>query len=197
MTIEKPPLTFPPDVAAYVEKTYAAAEVIFEYGSGGSTVMAAEMPGKTIVTVESDADWAASMNAVLDGAGILSRPVILHADIGPTGDWGAPVSEEKWRNFPDYSFGLWEHARRRALKPDVILIDGRFRVGCFLAACLNVTRRTTVLFDDYRDRENYHLAGSLFPPERFIDRMAVFTIEPVAVTNDIVPLLVKAFYLPG
>ena len=38
--IRKPELTFSPEVADLVRETYAAASVILEYGSGGSTVLA-------------------------------------------------------------------------------------------------------------------------------------------------------------
>lgn len=39
-----PALSFPPAEAEAVRRAYAA-EVVLEYGSGGSTVLAAAMPG--------------------------------------------------------------------------------------------------------------------------------------------------------
>jgi hypothetical protein len=54
VAMERPELTFSPEVAELVRETYAQAQVILEYGSGGSTVLASEMAGKTVFSVESD-----------------------------------------------------------------------------------------------------------------------------------------------
>jgi aminoglycoside N3'-acetyltransferase len=60
-----------------------------------------------------------------------------------------------------------------------VLIDGRFRVACFLATCASIKKETTVLFDDYESRTHYHLAEKLFDKIDGIDnRMAVFKIKP-------------------
>ena len=51
--ITRPELTLPEAEAALLRETYDRAGVILEYGSGGSTVLAAEQPGKTVPSVES------------------------------------------------------------------------------------------------------------------------------------------------
>ena len=57
--IDGPVLTFPEEVSAL----YSDARVILEYGSGGSTVMASELTGKTIFPVESESGWSRMMQA--------------------------------------------------------------------------------------------------------------------------------------
>ena len=59
--MERPELTFIPEVGELVKKHYIKAKVILEYGSGGSTVLASEMPGKTIYSVESSRVWTKMM----------------------------------------------------------------------------------------------------------------------------------------
>ena len=60
----------------------------------------------------------------------------------------------------------------------MILVDGRFRVGCFLAAMTRIRRPTRLLFDDYAKRD-YRLVVERFQrPAAMIDRMAVFDLEP-------------------
>ena len=54
---DRPTLTLPEAEAALITAAYDKAEVILEYGSGGSTVLAADL-GKKVVAVESDRDWA-------------------------------------------------------------------------------------------------------------------------------------------
>jgi hypothetical protein len=49
-----PELTFSEEVACFVAREYAAARVILEYGSGGSTHLASQLAGKRVFSVESD-----------------------------------------------------------------------------------------------------------------------------------------------
>ena len=53
-TATRPKLTLPEAEASALRAAYAAAEVVLEYGSGGSTVLAAEA-GAEVWAVESDA----------------------------------------------------------------------------------------------------------------------------------------------
>jgi hypothetical protein len=170
-------LTMPPEEAAFLRSRYGTARIILEYGSGGSTWLAASLPGKYVVSVESDRRWALSMQDRIDGAGLPSPAVIWHVDIGPTGLWGRPVDDRAWSRFHRYPLAVWDQPFLPD-HPDLILIDGRFRPACLVAACLRITRPVTVLFDDYMDRPRYHGVERIVRPERSVGRMAVFEIEP-------------------
>lgn len=63
--IERPALTLPPEEAEWVCSHYQAANVILEYGSGGSTVLASELSGKKVFSVESDKMWYRMMKRYL------------------------------------------------------------------------------------------------------------------------------------
>ena len=79
--IARPELTLPDAEAALIRAAYAKADVILEYGSGGSTVLASELPGKSVFSVESDRDWAQMMRGWLaqnpPAAGKMQRSVRL------------------------------------------------------------------------------------------------------------------------
>lgn len=179
MGIERPSLTFPDDVADCVRAEYARASVVLEYGSGGSTALAAETPGLTCFSVENDLAWARAMAAWL-AAHHPGADVRLHrAWIGPTKKWGRP----RWPRLPllhplfrRYPASVW--ARRDFSPPDLILVDGRFRVACFLTALMRVTRPTRLLWDDYAGRPDYHLVERYCAPVAIVGRMAVFEIAP-------------------
>ena len=64
--IDRPELTMPEAEATILREHYARAQVILEYGTGGSTALASELPGKTVFAVESDKDWALMMRAWLE-----------------------------------------------------------------------------------------------------------------------------------
>jgi hypothetical protein len=175
-TPDWPPLSFAEAEAEAVRAAYAGARVILEYGSGGSTVLAAGMPGKLVFSVESDWRWALRLQAHIDGAALPSPATVYHVDIGPTGAWGRPVDDARWYDFYRYPLAVWDEAFFR--HPDVVLIDGRFRAACMMATLWRITRPTTILFDDYVDRVPYHLVEEYIAPREAFGSMAVFDAVP-------------------
>lgn len=182
----------PPTERDFVKDAYEDARVILEYGSGGSTLMAARMPDKVIISVESDPDWAEKVRAQIEAAGCPSPAIVHHVDIGPTGPWGLPKSGAAWRNFQRYSMSVWDEPFFQ--QPDVILIDGRFRAACLMAAVLRTKRRVTVLFDDYTVRPAYRTVERLLGRPRTIGRLAVFQIVPGMVTMSDMPEVIEHFF---
>ncbi|MFU8777657.1 MAG: hypothetical protein ACNA7M_08300 [Roseovarius sp.] len=173
----RPELSLPEAEAPHLKSAYEAAQVILEYGSGGSTVMAAELPGKLIFSVESDPVWARNLQHYLDTAGLPSPVIVSYADIGPVGKWGRPVDSTHWERFHRYPCDIWKKPFFR--HPDVVLIDGRFRAACLAMTQLTITRPVTVLFDDYAARQTYHAVEDVVgPPTRMIGRMARFELTP-------------------
>lgn len=166
-------LTFPPAEADFVRKHYRQARVILEYGSGGSTVLAAEV-GAKVFSVESDKAWSERMVETL--AQISDRATVHHVDVGPTGSWGTPIRPRFHGRFHNYPLSVWD--RDDFEHPDLVLIDGRFRAACFVAVLLRAKRPTTVLFDDYTGRRHYHGVARLAKIEETVGRMARFTVVP-------------------
>jgi hypothetical protein len=184
-------LTFSAEVSDYVKRVYPQAGVILEYGSGGSTVLAARS-GCRVISVESDKAWAQRLAAHL--APISDRAQVHHADIGPTGPWGAPRNDLHFRRFHSYALSVWD--RPDFVEPDLVLIDGRFRAACLVAVLLRATRPTTVLFDDYARRRYYHGVERLARKEEMIGRMARFTVTPGPIPPDMVTQAIGWFTDP-
>ena len=175
--MQEPQVTFPAQVAAYVKAIYTQASVILEYGSGGSTLLAANMPDKVVIAVENDARWAEDMQAWIANATLASRPRIYPINVGETGKWARPKNARHWKRFHTYPLKVWDEPSFE--QPDVILIDGRFRIACFVTAYLRATKPTIVLFDDYLDRPHYHVVERLVAPTECVGRMARFDLQPL------------------
>lgn len=176
--------SMPEAETAYLTESYKNARVILEYGSGGSTRLGSQMAGKYILSVESDREWARNLRREIAASEPKSPTTVYHADIGVTADWGRVVDERGWRQYHRYPNAIWDEPFFR--HPDVILIDGRFRVACLMTAVLRIERPVLVLFDDYRDRPKYQCAEAVVRPLRLVGRMAEFHLEPgMAKTRDI------------
>jgi hypothetical protein len=113
----------------------------------------------------------------------VSENHFLHAKIGMTEFWGKPAftdySEERLRRWSRYPQLPWKSLEAAGVVPDLILIDGRFRVACMLECLTHLDDQSaTICFDDYFDRECYTVV------ERFADmvdragRMAFFRKKP-------------------
>lgn len=180
--LTRPELTLPEAEAAVLRDAYAAADVILEYGSGGSTVMAAEL-GKHVLSVESDKAWAQMMRDWFAAHPPAGSVEILWSDIGATKEWGRPVDETKWKNFVRYPLDVWDNPGFR--HPDVVLVDGRFRMGCALATAFRINRPIPLYYDDYANRERHHQIESfLGAPAAITGRMARFDLIPMPVPAD-------------
>lgn len=177
--IARPELTLPEAEAAHLREVYARAGVILEYGSGGSTVLAAEMQGKRVFSVESDQAWAEMMRGwfAQNPPATGTEVDVIWSDIGPTKEWGFPKDATGWKTYPRYPLKVWDLPE--FVQPDVVLVDGRFRTGCAMAAALRTARPLTLLFDDYAPRAHYHrIEDFIGAPRRMIGRMAEFEVTP-------------------
>jgi hypothetical protein len=188
-----PVLTFPEKVQDRVRQEYAAATQILEYGSGGSTVLAAGL-GKPVVAIESDRAWSEEMNGFL-AANFPGAPAkVIHSDIGRTKSWGKPRNTKGLLEYHKYPLAIWDAPDFVA--PDLILIDGRFRAACFCAAVLRISQATRVLFDDFFGRAEYALVERLAKPVDQIDRMAIFDLQPGQDCREELTWMIGSFVQP-
>lgn len=158
-----------------------ASKMYLEYGSGGSTCLAAKN-GIRFVSVDSDRFFLNSVkNKIIKGD--LYREadqVFRHADIGVTGGWGKPIiigepsaaRLDKFRRYSDFP----EEIGTRFPLPDLVLVDGRFRVACALKAmrALQSEKGWLLLVDDYVNRPNYQILLEFGVLQGYVGRMAIF-----------------------
>jgi hypothetical protein len=162
----------------------AQAKYYVEFGSGGSTYLAAELKIK-FQTVDSDEFFLNNLKRKIQKNNLYNEQsqAYTYANIGITGVWGHPLSYgnpslarlEKYRKYSDPPFT----AKEKKDFPDFILIDGRFRVACTLKMLkiLPANSDWVLAVDDYRDREEYLIIEKFAKRQCFIGRMAIFS-EP-------------------
>ncbi|WP_280549003.1 tetratricopeptide repeat protein [Halomonas sp. 11-S5] len=154
-------------------KSLFRAKHYFEFGSGGSTVWAVEQ-GLTAYGVESDANWVNALKAKL-GDGCQVKVV----DIGPTREWGYPVSLDHSERFPDYSRAIHSHD----MAFDLILVDGRFRVACALSAVKHLLKHhpdpteARIFIHDFWDRPPYHAVLEFLEPLESVETAGLFRLK--------------------
>lgn len=158
----------------------ARTNVMIEYGAGGSTVEAVRHVS-VLLSVETDSRYLNAVAARLrdiDGCAAF-HPVFV--DIGLTWSWGLPVATRatqtrlaKWRTYPA---APWRELERLGAVPDLVFVDGRFRVACVLESLVRLPdgANCRFLMDDFVGREDaYGAVMDFITDVGYHDRMISF-----------------------
>lgn len=158
----------------HFRKRLETTKCYLEYGSGGSTIIAANTYSvPVIISVDSDKEWVDRVTAAIPSSED-TKVFVEYCDIGPVREWGNPINLDCVEHFWRYSFRPWETAGTGLFEPDLILIDGRFRVCAFLVTLLYSLEGAVIMFDDYFDRPHYFIAEQFCQLHARHGRMAEF-----------------------
>jgi len=147
-----------------------------EFGCGGSTLMAAKLVAGSVTSVDSDMHWIADVQKACAEASTAVKPDLHCVDIGPTGEWGCPTDETTRSRWPTYHRSL--DALETVGIADLFLVDGRFRVACFMQIALRAYPSTIIMLHDFRSRPQYHVVRSVAREIAVAEDMSVFQILP-------------------
>lgn len=162
-----------PDERALFKESLQNSQNYFEFGSGGSTVWAVNQ-GLTVHGVESDQLWVNGLKKKLG-----ERCQVKAVDIGPTGDWGYPVSLKNTDLFAAYSKEIFNHS----LGFDLILVDGRFRVACAISAIQHTLKHaekpggTKIFIHDFWNRPVYHAVLEFLDSVKTVESAGLFKVK--------------------
>ena len=143
------------------------SKVYAEYGCGESTIYALSTKVEKVISVDNSSEWA---DQILKRSLNTNKLIIETIQMGELHKWSYPQSFDHNKNFKDYFLSIWKHE----YKPDLVLIDGRFRVACFLTTILESSLGTKIIFDDYVDRKTYHIVEEVIKPTKVSGRQALF-----------------------
>jgi hypothetical protein len=168
---ENPDTLFDGDDSLFKNEVKSAI-VYGEYGCGKSTKWVLNNTSSQVIVVDTSSDWIAEVKN--DNRKNNARLNIHYSDLGELKEWGRPASYLKHNNFSDYTDYIWSQKD----KPDVILVDGRFRVCCFLTSLKFAKEGTKIIFDDYTNRAYYHFVEKYVPRIKECGRQCLFIVPP-------------------
>jgi len=164
-----------------------------EYGSGGSTILAARLQ-KRFISVDTDPYFLESVRKKIGE--LAPDQHLVHADVGLTGPWGTPF----WRRLTPHTLNKWTNSleapwrymqsregQDHPMLPDLILIDGRFRVAATLVCCAHLTASpgTRIFVDDYAESPHYHVIEKYATLTATAGRIAIFQAAPLTSIEDL------------
>ncbi len=147
-----------------------------EFGSGGSTVFAADLVTQSIISIDSNESWSRQVQETCAQKPRDAQLTLYHVDIGPVGDWGSPSDPATRDRWPDYHTKPWALSGMR--EADFYLIDGRFRVACAMQTLLRTPASALIAMHDFSVRPNYHKVLEFVREIACADTLSVFQRRP-------------------
>ena len=147
-----------------------------EFGSGASTVLAASLAGEKVISFDSSEAWLTRVADACRARKTRLFPKLTFVDIGETEAWGFPKGEAARERWPDYHASMWTDPA--VSQGDLYLIDGRFRVACFVQVMLHAADGAIVAFHDYASRLHYRDAALIGREIGRVHDLAIFVRRP-------------------
>ena len=146
------------------------SKIYGEYGCGSSTNWVLSNCYAIVYSVDTSIKWVEDIS--LKNIKYKNKLNLKHIDLGDVGEWGRPINYSKRDKFINYTNWIWEQRK----KPDTVLIDGRFRVCCFLTSLMLADEGTKIIFDDYINRPSYHIIENYVKREEIFGRQCLFLV---------------------
>ena len=150
------------------------AQGYVEFGSGGSTFLAAQSGTGVIVSTDSAQGWIDSVRTQCVAAQTPTVPYLIAADIGATGAWGYPIDESRRGSWRCYYELCWE--RPGTQDADLYMVDGRFRVACAMQVLLRARVGALLAIHDFASREHYHAVRRFAREIATMEDLSVFLV---------------------
>jgi hypothetical protein len=161
------------EIACFVEQLRDARHYL-EFGCGGSTCVAASVRISMITSVETDAEWIEKCRGFPELEGL--DVTFHHVDVGPVKKWGYPAKDRHARKWPSYYLDVWS---KLASSPDVVLVDGRWRVACAMQALLRTAPGAKIIIHDFWTRPHYFAVLNYCDVVAAVDTLAVLKAREV------------------
>lgn len=145
-------------------------DVYGEYGCGKSTSWVLGMTRADVISVDTSSHGISVVKK--DNQSNSDRLKIHHSNLGDVGRWGRPLRYDKIGSFFDYTDYIW----KQNPSPKLVLIDGRFRVCCFLTIIKFAEEGTKIIFDDYTNRPHYHFVEKYVSRVKECGRQCMFVV---------------------
>lgn len=142
-----------------------------EWGTGLSTIFAVNIAKKDTITIDTSREWLIYVQGKIDKNNL----ELWHekfVDLGKVEDWGYPTNYEQREKFINYAKKMFEDE----MYPDLLLVDGRFRVLCFLYTFMVTKPGTKIIFDDFYTSERYRSVETVALPIERYGRQALFIV---------------------
>ena len=152
-----------------------------EFGSGRTTLFAQKIK-KKFISIEGDKIFFNIMKKKIN------NPSLRYYNIGLTYQYSIPYFYSQ-KLVLNYSKSIFEELQRKKIVPDLILIDGRFRVLVALQAHIfmsKIKKIIRIIIDDYSQRYHYHILEKFFKIKVIGNFGVVYGLKNKSITKKLI-----------
>ncbi len=99
-----------------------------------------------------------------------------HISVRLLKEWGYPKNDLRRADWPNYHSLVWE--MEESSQADFYLVDGRFRVACFLQIISRMQQPVPIAVHDFEIRPHYHGILQFGDEIARVESMSVFMRKP-------------------
>jgi hypothetical protein len=157
------------------------SKLYLEFGSGRTTLFAQKLK-KKFISIEADKIFFDLIKKKIRNS------ELRYYNIGLTFYYSIPYFFYPKRIL-NYSKSIFEELQRQKKIPDLILIDGRFRVLIALQAHIfmsKIKKNIRIIIDDYSQRYHYHILESFFKIKVIGNFGVVYGLKNKRITNSLI-----------
>lgn len=122
---------------------------------------------RTLLSIENDYQWAVDIQTKVP------RAIVKYVNTGPVNPGGGPKDESKKNSWCEY----YNSCKYRHVDPDLVLVDGRWRVACALTAALECPN-AIFLIHDFKPRVSYHVLYNYFDVIEEVETLIALRVKP-------------------
>lgn len=157
----------------YFYKSLKKCNFYLEYGSGSSSLLAIKLK-KKFISIETDKSFH---NLICDLVPVKYNKNINYLNYGPTKYDALPILPVYFikKQIYNYAFFIENSGNSKKIFPDLVLVDGRFRVMVCLSILylqLKNNVKSKIILDDYKDRNYYKVLKKYFDI-KLVGRLAI------------------------
>jgi protein O-GlcNAc transferase len=176
------PAAMTKDEQSMILKYMGQARTYFEWGCGGSTMLACSQPSiQQVYSVDAHKTWVGKVNAAAASGACSDKQLSMqYIDVGEVGLWSHPIENNltKWAAYSQAIRGVDGHL-------DLVLIDGRWRVSCLFETLAAVDDATIIVIHDFWWRPFYHRILPFVTVIDRVDSMVVCKKAPIDASKEL------------
>jgi hypothetical protein len=177
-----------------VQQRLILTKVLLQYSCAAYTQDACTKTNiKKVIAVESNKSLS---DSVYESTLQKEKLHMVYANLGEVDDAGRPTTTAKFKNFHTYMVLPWALADKYMLAPDTILINGPFKIACFLYSLICAQEGAVILFDDFFKNPAYEMVRNYCALEKRHGDMAEFIVHKNYVLSDITAHIAKYSVIP-
>lgn len=177
-----------PEIGAEVLDRIPKRSKVFEWGSGVSTLYLTLNRDCNLISIDSSRNWTRLINSKLQSINLTDSKVVNYINIGPTIHYGIPLKILRpifKKTFSRY----WSAARHfRNFDPNIVIVDGRFRLICSLEALQVFKSPFMFIIDDYIERASFRILEEFLGSPIIVNRAAIFNIHDEIPNDQLIKL---------